>query len=184
AHNSFSSDLFAMNLVEAALDRLKHKITYDGRYIPIAYPWGDVPPTIGVCTDVVVRSYRRLGIDLQQRVHNDMKNQFHLYPNLPKWERSAPDPNIDHRRVLNLKVFFARHGQSFPVSHNPRHYLAGDLVTWDIQPGVPHIGIVTNKLNKDRTRPLIVHNIGKGPQLEDILFRMPITGHYRYQPVR
>lgn len=174
---SFSSDL-----VDAALDRLKHKVKYDGRYIPIAYPGGDVPKGIGVCTDVIIRSYRKLGIDLQEKVHRDMLNNFSQYPNLAKWGRSRPDPNIDHRRVLNLKVFFQRHGAALPISSDSNDYLPGDLVTWDMRPGMPHIGIVTHQVSRDKTRPLIVHNIGKGPKLEDILFKLKITGHYRYQP--
>lgn len=173
---------FSLGLVDAALERLSHKVRYDGRYLEIPYPWGDVPKNIGVCTDVVVRSYRKLGIDLQERVHNDMWSSFSQYPNLPKWNRVKPDPNIDHRRVLNLRVFFARNGEALPISGDANDYLPGDMVTWDIMPGMPHIGIVTNKVSKDKKRPLIVHNMGKGPKLEDILFTMKITGHYRYQP--
>lgn len=179
---SFASDNFAFKLVEASLERLRHKVTYDGKYQRIAYPWGDVPNNIGVCTDVVVRAYRKLGIDLQQRVHKDMRKGFEQYPNLSKWGRVAPDTNIDHRRVLNLKVFFARNGISLPRSKHANDYRPGDLVTWDIMPGMPHIGIVTDKVSKDHKRPMIVHNIGKGPKLEDVLFTMTMTGHYRYQP--
>lgn len=173
---------FSIALVDAALERLKHRVKYDGSYRKIAFPWGDVPNNIGVCTDVVIRAYRRLGIDLQQNVHHDMLRHFYAYPNLPKWNLFRPDPNIDHRRVLNLQVFFARHGAALPISTNSNDYLPGDLVTWDIRPGVPHIGIVTHKVSQDKTRPLIVHNIAHGPQLEDVLFKMRITGHYRYQP--
>jgi len=173
---------FSLDLVDAALERLNHKVTYDGSYRKIAYPGGDVPNHIGVCTDVIVRSYRKLGIDLQQRVHQDMQSSFHQYPNLDIWNLAGPDTNIDHRRVLNLKVFFQRHGAALPISSDSNDYLPGDMVTWDIRPGMPHIGIVTHKVSEDRTRPLIVHNIGKGPKLEDILFKMRITGHYRYQP--
>jgi len=173
---------FSLDLVDAALERLKHKIRYDGRYLEIPFPWGDVPKNIGVCTDVVVRSYRKLGIDLQELVYHDMKQSFSHYPNLPKWNRVQADPNIDHRRVLNLRVFFARNGSALPISNKANDYLPGDLVTWDIMPGMPHIGIVTNKVSNDKRRPLIVHNMGKGPKLEDILFTMKITGHYRYQP--
>jgi uncharacterized protein YijF (DUF1287 family) len=111
-----------------------------------------------------------------------MWSSFSQYPNLPKWNRVKPDPNIDHRRVLNLRVFFARNGEALPITGDANDYLPGDMVTWDIMPGMPHIGIVTNKISKDKKRPLIVHNIGKGPKLEDILFTMKITGHYRYQP--
>lgn len=180
----FDRNLFAFDLVNAALERLSHKVTYDGSYREIPFPWGDVPDNIGVCTDVVIRSYRKLGIDLQQRVHGDMQQNFSIYPNLPKWQRTAPDTNIDHRRVLNLRVFFARKGLALPRTNNPNDYRPGDLVTWDIAPGVPHIGIVTYKVSHDKKRPLIVHNIGKGVKLEDILFTMQITGHYRYQPDR
>lgn len=174
--------LFSENLVNAALERLNHKVTYDGSYRKIAFPGGDVPNHIGVCTDVVIRAYRKLGIDLQEKVHQDMANNFTQYPNLSKWDLIRPDTNIDHRRVLNLRVFFQRNGAALPISSNSNDYLPGDIVTWDIMAGMPHIGIVTHKVSKDKTRPLIVHNIGKGPKLNDILFTMKITGHYRYQP--
>lgn len=173
---------FSLDLVDAAIERLSHKVTYDGSYHVIPFPWGDVPDNIGVCTDVVIRSYRKLGIDLQERVNDDMWNSFSQYPNLPKWKRNQPDANIDHRRVLNLKVFFARNGKTLPITEIANDYRPGDLVTWDILPGMPHIGIVTHKVSNDKLRPLIVHNMGKGPKLEDILFTMKITGHYRYQP--
>ncbi|MGK0271171.1 MAG: hypothetical protein ACI88H_001825 [Cocleimonas sp.] len=173
---------FSVDLVDAALERLNHKVKYDGRYISIGYPGGDVPNNIGVCTDVVIRAYRKLGIDLQEQVHRDMINSFAQYPNLPKWNLVRPDPNIDHRRVVNLRVFFERHGASLPISTDSNDYMPGDLVTWDMMRGMPHIGIVTHQVSKDKTRPLIVHNMGKGPKLEDILFTMKITGHYRYQP--
>ncbi len=111
-----------------------------------------------------------------------MKQSFSKYPNLPKWDRIQADSNIDHRRVLNLRVFFARNGSTLPITNNANDYMPGDLVTWDIMSGMPHIGIVTNQVSNDKRRPLIVHNMGKGPKLEDILFTMKITGHYRYQP--
>ncbi len=173
---------FSLDLVDAALDRLNYTVRYDGRYLEIPFPWGDVPQQIGVCTDVVIRAYRKLGIDLQERVFHDMRQNFFQYPNLPKWNRVKPDPNIDHRRVLNLRVFFARKGSALPITYRANDYLPGDLVTWDITPGMPHIGIVTNKVSNDKRRPLIVHNIGKGPKLDDVLFTMKVTGHYRYQP--
>ena len=171
-----------MDLVNAALERLKHKVTYDGSYRRIAYPGGDVPNNIGVCTDVVIRAYRKLGVDLQERVHHDMLGSFLQYPNLAKWDRIQPDTNIDHRRVLNLRVFFERNGAALPITPIANDYKPGDMVTWDIKPGMAHIGIVTNLVSNDKKRPLIVHNIGKGPKLQDILFTMKITGHYRYQP--
>ncbi len=173
---------FAKSLSNAAMERLRHKVRYDGKYIKIAYPWGDVPANIGVCTDVVIRSYRRLGIDLQQKVHEDMsQGGFFDYPNLAKWKLTKPDRNIDHRRVYNLQAFFRRHGASLPVSRNPNNYKPGDLVTWMVNPEFPHIGVVVEERSKtDPRRHMIVHNIGRGTEMEDILFAFPVTGHYRY----
>ncbi len=175
-HNTFGNKLSA-----AAKERTKHHVVYDGRYVKLNYPWGDVPSNIGVCTDVVIRSYRRLGIDLQQQVHKDMLNGFDAYPNLSKWKLKGPDSNIDHRRVYNLRAFFKRHGQSLPPSYNPNHFKPGDLVTWQVGPGQGHIGIVVNQKSKqDPKRYLVVHNIAEGPKMEDVLFRFRMTGHYRY----
>lgn len=167
----------------AALERLRHRVMYDGRYIPISYPNGDVPANVGVCTDTVIRSYRKLGIDLQRLVHEDISRNFHAYPNLTKWGLSRPDPNIDHRRVHNLKAFFTRHGARLPVTSNPADYRPGDLVTWSLGGDQEHIGIVVNrKSSADPRRHLIVHNIDSGDKIEDVLFAMPITGHFRYFP--
>ncbi len=177
------SNSFTDKLNNAALERLRHRVRYDGKYVKIAYPWGDVPANIGVCTDVVIRSYRKLGIDLQSQVHQDMSAAFNTYPNPRKWGLSKPDTNIDHRRVYNLRNFFQRRGAALPITRNPRNYKPGDLVTWMIGPDLPHIGIVVNRPSKaDPNRLMIVHNIAHGPQMEDILFRFPITGHYRYTP--
>lgn len=170
---------FALELVLAARERTTHFVTYNGAYRKIAYPMGDVPNNIGVCTDVLVRSYRKLGIDLQQLVHEDMRDHFSLYPNI--WGLKKPDTNIDHRRVPNLRVFFSRHGQSLPVSNKAADYLPGDIVSWELSRGVPHIGIVSNKRTEDG-HPYIIHNIGWGPKEEDRLFAYTISGHYRYQP--
>ena len=172
-------DPFGAAISEAALERTRHRIRYDGRYRVIDYPGGDVPPTVGVCTDVVIRVYRTLGIDLQERVHEDMVAHFDSYPQL--WNLSGPDANIDHRRVPNLQVFFGRNGVVLPLSTDPDAYHAGDLVTWTVGGNLPHIGIVVDHRSSDGHRPLIVHNIGSGPELEDILFAFPMTGHYRYQ---
>ncbi|PWQ97374.1 hypothetical protein DKT75_07320 [Leucothrix arctica] len=174
---------FGHALSNAAIDRTKHRVRYDGAYIKIGYPWGDVPKSIGVCTDVVIRAYRKMGIDLQKEVHQDISKDFYAYPNLTKWGLTKPDPNIDHRRVYNLQAFFKRHKAELPRSRNPRDYKPGDLVTWMVGPTFPHIGVVVNKPSKaDPNRLMISHNIGNGPQIEDILFRFPMTGHYRYTP--
>lgn len=167
----------------AALDRLRHRVVYDGRYIPISYPNGDVPASMGVCTDTVIRSYRRLGIDLQRLVHEDMSRNFYAYPNLAKWGLNGPDTNIDHRRVHNLKAYFVRHGARVPVTGNASDYRPGDVVTWSLGGDQEHIGIVVNRKSPaDPSRYMVVHNIGEGEKLEDVLFTMPITGHFRYFP--
>ena len=172
---------FANKLSNAALGRLQSRVRYDGSYVKIGYPWGDVPANIGVCTDVVIRSYRKLGIDLQSQVHQDMSVAFSAYPNVKKWGLSQPDANIDHRRVYNLRAFFQRRGAALPITRNPADYRPGDLVTWMVGPGLPHIGVVVDKPSRaDPRRKMIVHNIAHGPQMEDVLFRFPISGHYRY----
>ncbi len=167
-------------LIVAALERTNHSITYDGSYHSIKYPGGDVPSNIGVCTDVVIRSYRKLDIDLQELVHKDMKMNFSKYPSNKIWGLNRPDSNIDHRRVPNLQVFFTRNGKSLQVTNEIKDYTPGDIVTWMLPGNLPHIGIVTDKYNRITRNPMIVHNIGRGPELEDVLFTYPITGHYRY----
>ncbi len=168
----------AEQLVAAALERTRHKVVYDPAYRTIAYPMGDVPAATGVCTDEVIRAYRALGIDLQRLVHEDMRAAFQSYPK--QWGLKRPDRNIDHRRVPNLQMFFSRHGKSLPVTARGADYAPGDLVTWSLPGNLPHIGMVTDRRSADGARPLIVHNIGAGPQLEDMLFDYQITGHYRY----
>ena len=168
--------------IKAALERTKYHITYDGSYHAIKYPGGDVPSNIGVCTDVVIRSYRKTGVDLQELLHKDMKKNFSLYPSKKMWGLSRPDTNIDHRRVPNLQVFFIRNGQKLRPTKKAQDYTPGDLVTWMLPGNLPHIGIVTDQYNKNTGNPMIVHNIGQGPELEDMLFSYPITGHYRYLP--
>lgn len=170
---------FAQRLVAAAVAQASQRVVYDGAYRRIPYPGGDVPANIGVCSDVVIRAYRALGIDLQQRVHEDMRRAFAQYPAL--WGMRAPDPNIDHRRVPNLQAFFRRRGAERRIDRlDARAYAAGDLVTWMLPGNLPHIGIVTDQRTADGARRLVVHNIGRGPELEDALFAYPITGVYRY----
>ncbi|MEM7247139.1 MAG: DUF1287 domain-containing protein [Acidobacteriota bacterium] len=173
---------FGLRLSDAALERTKHRVRYDGSYHRLAYPGGDVPANIGVCTDVVIRSYRSLGIDLQVEVHEEMRAHFGAFPK--NWGLTRPDRNIDHRRVPNLRVFFTRQGEKLPVTRRGSDYLPGDLVTWTVGGRLPHVGIVVDRRSRDGERPLIVHNIGAGPKLEDVLFEYPITGHYRYAPER
>ncbi len=176
------SETFERDLVAAAIARTEHIIRYDGSYLAIEYPGGDVPENIGVCTDVVIRTYRAIGTDLQQLVHEDMSRQFDAYPSKRIWGLSATDRNIDHRRVPNLQTFFSRHGQELPVSSKAKDYSSGDLVTWMLPGNLPHIGIVTEKISLQTGNPVIIHNIGTGPITEDMLFDYPITGHYKYVP--
>jgi len=170
---------FAEKLSDSAKERTNHVVIYNGAYRKISYPNGDVPNMYGVCTDVIIRSYRKLGIDLQKNVHQDMQASFEHYPNF--WSLKKPDANIDHRRVPNLQAYFTRHGTSFKVSTNPADYKTGDIVTWMLSGKLPHIGIVVDSRSSDGKRPMIVHNIGWGPKMDDMLFDYPITGHYRYQ---
>ncbi|MFO6423616.1 DUF1287 domain-containing protein [Motilimonas sp. KMU-193] len=177
---------FSQQLVDAALYRTTQNVRYDGRYIAIPYPNGDVPADIGVCTDVIVRSYRALGIDLQQRVHQDMAKHFNAYPSKRIWGLTRPDRNIDHRRVPNLQAYFTRHGEVLPVSDQGDDYQVGDIVTWMLPGNLPHIGILVPppEGQGQSGAPWVVHNIGAGPMREDMLFSYPITGRYRYQPVK
>jgi hypothetical protein len=169
----------ADRLVAAALAQTTRPVRYDGAYRRIPYPMGDVPADVGVCSDVVIRAYRAVGVDLQQRVHEDMQAAFAAYPKA--WGLPHPDRNIDHRRVPNLQAFFRRRGAALARSIDPAGYQAGDLVTWMLPGNLPHIGVVIDRRSDDRRRPLIVHNIGRGPEVEDALLRFPITGHYRYR---
>lgn len=165
-------------LANAAKAQIGVTLIYDGSYRRIAFPNGDVPPERGVCTDVVIRAYRALGIDLQRLVHDDIKRAWRTYPNL--WGMRGPDPNIDHRRVPNLATFFSRHGEAFAVVADASRFRAGDIVTWRLPAGVPHIGIVAAERTGEGV-PLVIHNVGAGTMMEDKLFSYELTGHYRYR---
>jgi uncharacterized protein YijF (DUF1287 family) len=152
---------------------------YDPTYTRLKYPGGDVPLERGVCTDVIIRAYRAQGFDLQRAVHEDMRRAWEAYPRA--WGLPRPDANIDHRRVPNLAVFFTRRGHSLPATRQPGDYQPGDVVTWRLASGVPHIGLVSDRKSAAGT-PLVIHNIGWGTQEEDRLFAYAITGHYRFEP--
>lgn len=175
-----SHQILLQKLVAAAIERTHHAVRYDPSYVRIPYPGGDVPEHTGVCTDEVIRVYRALGVDLQKQVHEDMVQNFSAYPHNWNSPSPRPDSNIDHRRVPNLMVFFRRKGQSLPVSYQINDYSPGDLVTWDLGGNVPHIGIVVDRRGPQTGRYMLVHNIGQGPKMEDVLFNWKITGHYRY----
>jgi uncharacterized protein YijF (DUF1287 family) len=171
---------FEEKIVKAAIERTNQFVIYNGAYLSIDYPNGDVPANIGVCTDVIIRTYRTLGIDLQKLVHEDMLANFQAYPSKRIWNLNRPDKNIDHRRVPNLQAFLKRHGEELKISENPKDYNPGDLVTWMLAGNLPHIGIVTNEINAKTGNPYIVHNIGLGPKKDDMLFDYKVTGHYKY----
>lgn len=170
---------FYKQLADSAVSLTKQSVVYDPAYTAIAYPNGDVPADKGVCTDVIIRTYRKLGIDLQKEVHEDMKANFAKYPK--NWGLVRPDKNIDHRRVPNLMTFFTRHGVVKPITNNPMDYQPGDIVCWNLGGGVTHIGLVSGKKLSGNNRYLIVHNIGSGQVLEDVLFSYKIIGHYQYR---
>lgn len=175
-----SHQQFLQKLVDAAIERTQHTVRYDSAYVRIPYPNGDVASDTGVCTDEIIRAYRAVGIDLQKEVHEDMLHNFSAYQSQRRWFLARTDTNIDHRRVPNLMTFFARKGEPIPLSARSEDYFPGDLVTWDLGGNVPHIGIVVNRKSIQTGRYLVVHNIGRGPQMEDVLFNWKITGHYRY----
>ncbi len=170
---------FYDKLAKSAVELTEQMVRYDPAYRKIPYPNGDVPAHTGVCTDVVIRAYRKVGIDLQKEVHQDMKPHFDKYPAI--WGMKKTDTNIDHRRVPNLMVFFKRKGTELSKSKNAKDYMPGDIVCWRLTSGQTHIGIVSDQKVKGDNRYLIVHNIGLGQVLEDCLFNFTIIGHYRYR---
>jgi hypothetical protein len=172
---STSQQQFLNKLVAAAIERTTHSVRYISSWVRIPYPGGDVPADTGVCTDEIIRSYRALGIDLQKEVYEDMTQDFAAYPH----QTRRPDRNIDHRRVPILMVFFSRKGEKLPITRKAEDYAPGDLVAWVLHGGILHIGIVADQ-KSPAGNYLLVHNIGEGPKMEDILFNWKIIGHYRY----
>jgi uncharacterized protein len=174
-------NITAMKLVRAAERQIGRTVIYDPAYVVLHYPGGDVGIERGVCTDVIIRAYRDgLGIDLQKLVHEDMKATFSAYPKT--WGLTKTDRNIDHRRVPNLQKFFARHNAQLAIPEKPLDFMAGDLVTMMLPGNLPHIGIVSGTLNDAGTKPMIIHNIGGGAALDDVLGLYPITGRFRFFP--
>ena len=169
---------FFEKLSDAAIKLTHQRVQYDPAYYKINYPNGDVPVDRGVCTDVIIRAYRVLGVDLQKEVYEDMKKNFNLYPK--NWGLKTTDTNIDHRRVPNLMTFFSRFGEMKNISLNSIDYKPGDIVCWNLGGGITHIGIVIDKRTPDGKRNYIVHNVGAGQVMEDFLFNYEIIGHYCY----
>lgn len=174
---------FYKKLVNKAIEQTKQKVKYEPAYVRIKYPNGDVPSETGVCTDLVIRAYRGVGVDLQKEVHEDMVKRFKDYPKL--WSLKKPDSNIDHRRVPNLMTYFNHTGSKLKITQNAEDYKPGDIVTWNLQnknstSGITHIGIVTDIMSENKA-PLIAHNIGGGNVLENMLFSYTIIGHFRFK---
>jgi uncharacterized protein YijF (DUF1287 family) len=165
-------------VIQAAVEQTTYTRYYDPSYVRIDYPGGDVARETGVCSDVIVRAFRKVGTDLQKEIHEDMRANFAAYPR--KWGLTKPDPSIDHRRVPNLMTYFTRKGKALPITALKQDYLPGDIVAWNLGNGVLHIGIVSNKVSDETGNYQIVHNIGAGARSEDVLFSWEIIGHYRY----
>ena len=173
----------SQTLIEAARAQIGKTTEYDGSYQKLDYPGGDIDISRGVCTDVVIRAYRSLGYDLQKLLHEDIRTNFGKYPSKRIWGLKKPDRNIDHRRVPNLRHFFERKAEFYPTrsAHERTEPKPGDLLTWMLPGNLPHIGIVSNK-KSEKGNYLIIHNIGRGTQEEDMIDSFKLTGHYRYQP--
>lgn len=164
-------------VVDSALEQTQYTFEYDPSYAKLDYPNGDVPRERGVCADVIVRAFRSAGIDLQKEVHEDMSRHFSAYPN--KWGARNPDSNIDHRRVPNLMTLLERRARSVPISKKPSDYFPGDVVAWELDNHLLHIGLVTDAVAAGTQNYLVVHNIGAGAKIEDVLMNWKIIGHYR-----
>ena len=164
-----------LDLAKGAEAQVGVTLVYDPSYVRLRYPGGDVPPERGVCADVVVRAFRRIGIDLQARVHEDIARHFGDYPHL--WSLRRPDSNIDHRRVPNLMKYFQRQGKGLAIS---APYQPGDVVAWRLPNGLYHIGVLSQRRAPDGNHNLVVHNIGQGARTEDVLHAFDIIGHYRW----
>ena len=174
----YGQEGFAERLSDAAIELTKQDVKYDPAYYSIDYPNGDVPADRGVCSDVIIRAYRKLDLDLQKEIHEDMASHFDQYPDI--WGLTKPDKNIDHRRVPNLMTFFKRLGMEKTITIDPEDYIPGDIVCWDLGGGITHIGLVVNMRSQQGERYLVVHNIGGGQVLADCLFEFRIIGHYAY----
>lgn len=180
---SLSNDsLFYKNLSDAAIELTKVSVEYDPSYFIISYPNGDIPSHLGVNADVIIRAYRKVGVDLQKEVHEDILKNEEAYP-FSLWNQTEPDTNIDHRRVPNLQVFFTRNGDVLSIDENNDTYKEGDIVIWEMDNNKLHIGIVTDRKSAYGT-PLVVHNSASGQRLQNVLFHFQIIGHYRYSGAR
>jgi uncharacterized protein YijF (DUF1287 family) len=162
-----------------ARKEVQKKTRYDAAYRVISYPGGDVDPSVGACTDVIIRALRAAGFDLQQLIHEDMCTNFDLYPQL--WGLECPDPNIDHRRTQNQMFYFERFGEKLTLEVTEAdlaQWRHGDFVYWRFPNGQQHTGVISDRIN-ERGIPLVIHNSGIARE-EDCLLRWEIIGHYRF----
>lgn len=178
-YRTVATDAETADFLSGANAQIGVTVSYDPSYRKLDFPMGDVPKEAGVCSDVVVRAYRAIGVDLQAEVNADMMANFSKYPT--KYGLSKPDSNIDHRRVPNLMTYFDRKGRSKPITKNPTDYLPGDIVAWKFPRNQTHIGIVSEVLDAATGIPYIYSNSGRGTLKEDILFGYEIIGHYGWR---
>jgi uncharacterized protein len=171
---------FANELAAEALRYSGRQLTYDPAYYKIQYPEGDVPAAKGVAADLVVRCYRKLGIDLQREIHEDMEKSFRVYPQL--WDAQTPDANIDHRRVPNLRRFFSNKGTTLSTGNDPSYYKPGDIVVWALANSADmHTGIIVpGPIGSGQTPWVVHHPAGGGVKWEDAIFQYQILGHFRF----
>jgi len=171
----FSVFLLAGNIdifVDKARTQVGKTVTYNPEYVRLKFPMGDIAISKGVCTDVIVRAFRGLDIDLQERIYKHKKKFPNIYKGLYYTEKL--DPNIDHRRVKNIQAYLKSRGYQYKGS-----FKAGDIVVWKLHgSNLDHIGICTDRLNS-HGEPLIVHNVGGGAQEEDVLREYNIVDHFR-----
>ncbi len=171
----YQSEDIHIKIAQAALDQVGVTTVYAPGYVRLHYPGGDILRDHGVCSDIVIRALRHIGIDLQKEVHEDMAKHFKEYPKF--WNMKVPDSNIDHRRVPNLMKYFQRCGKALRLSSE---YRPGDIVAWQLEYGLFHIGIVSTEIVPQMQRYFMVHNIGAGAQKEDVLYKFKVIGHYRW----
>ena len=171
----FQSEDYHRRIAQAASEQVGVTTIYAPGYSRLQYPGGDIPREQGVCTDIIIRAFRTIGVDLQKEVHEDMAGHFKEYPNF--WNMKKPDLNIDHRRVPNLMKFFERRGKALQLDSKCK---PGDIIAWQLAHGLFHIGILSNEIVPGTNRYYMIHNIGAGAQKEDVLYDFKIIGHYRW----
>ncbi|OFX13511.1 MAG: hypothetical protein A2Z18_07115 [Armatimonadetes bacterium RBG_16_58_9] len=163
-------------VVDRAREEVFKRVLYDPSYQKIKYPDGDIDPSRGVCTDLVVRALRAIDLDLQKEIYEDRKR-------CPKaYGKGRPDPNIDHRRCRNQMIWMKRHAEALTLetdSDKLKQWQPGDLVYWDLNgKGLLHVGVISNMKKMDGM-PLVIHNVGFYPTEAPVLLEWKIIGHFR-----